>query len=123
MIKNLQAPPELTSAQARSVKLKSSRYCILNDYLYWKDPGGILLNCLLETEVKEKINEFHKKHCGGHLYWKSTSNKILKAGYYWPTLFSNVYAKIKACIPCQKFEGKQKLLPLPLIPIFVETPF
>lgn len=50
VIKNLQAPPELTSAQARSVKLRSSRYCILNGYLYWKDPGGILLNCLLETE-------------------------------------------------------------------------
>ena len=52
VLKNLQAPPELTKTKARSIKLKYSRYCIINGYLYWKDPGGILLNYLLETEVK-----------------------------------------------------------------------
>ena len=87
VIKNLQAPPELTGAKARSVKLRSSRYCIINGYLYWKDPRGILLNCLLEAEVKEKINEFHKRDCGGHLYWKTTAYKLLRAGFYCP-LFS-----------------------------------
>ena len=92
VIKNLQAPPELTGAKARSIKLKSSRYCILNGYLYWKDPGGILLNCLLETKVKEKISEFHKKDCGGHLYWKTIAYKLLIAGFYWP-IFSQMYTK------------------------------
>ena len=51
VLKNLQAPPKLTSTKDRSVKLKSSRYCIINGFLYWKDPRGILLNCLLETKV------------------------------------------------------------------------
>ena len=91
VLKNLQAPPKLNSAKARSIKLKSSRYCIINGFLYWKDPGGILLNYLLETEVREKINEFHKKDCGGYLFWKTTSYKILRVGFYWPTLFPNVY--------------------------------
>jgi hypothetical protein len=68
VIKNLQAPPELTGTKARLVKLKSFGYYIFNGFLYWKDPRGVLLNCLLETEVKEKINDFHKKDCGGHLY-------------------------------------------------------
>ena len=49
VLKNLQAPAELSKSNARSVKLKSARYCILDGYLYWKDPGGILLNCLLQT--------------------------------------------------------------------------
>ena len=48
VLKNLQAPPELSKSKARSVKLKSAKYCILNGHLYWKDPG-ILLNFLLET--------------------------------------------------------------------------
>ena len=65
----------------------------------------------------------HAGACGGHLYWKSMASKIPKAGYYWPSLFADVYAKIKACVSCQKFEGKHKLLPLPLIPISVEAPF
>ena len=123
VIKNLQAPPKLTGTKARSIKLKSSRYCILNGYLYWKDPGGVLLNCLLETEVKEKINEFHKKDCGGHLYWKTTTHKLLRAGFYWPTLFSDVYKEVATCHQCQIFEGKRNLKPLPLVPISVEAPF
>ena len=49
VLKNLQVAPELSNSKARSVKIKSSKYCILDGYLYWRDPGGILLNCLLET--------------------------------------------------------------------------
>ena len=97
VLKDLQAPPALTRTKARSVKLKSSRYVIINGFLYWKDHGGILLNCLLETEVREKINEFHKKDCGGHLYWKTTTYKILRAGFYWPTLFTDVYKEVSTC--------------------------
>ena len=122
VLKNLQAPPELTSAKARLVKLKSSRYCLINGFLYWKDLGGILLNCLLETEVRGKINEFHKKDCGGHLFWKTTAYKILRVGSYWPTLFPNIYKEVSTCHQCQIFEGKRKLKPLPLVPIFVEAP-
>ena len=65
---NLQAPPELSKTQARSVKLKAAKFCIINKFLYWKDPGGILLNCLLEEEAKKKAKEFHSGDCGGHLY-------------------------------------------------------
>jgi len=44
---NLQAPPELRKTKAGFLKLKEEKFCILNQYLYWKDPGGILLSCLL----------------------------------------------------------------------------
>ena len=82
-----------------------------------------MLNCLLEIEVKDKINEFHKKYCGGHLLWKTTAYKILRFGFYCPTLFSDVYKEVSTCHECQFFEGKRNLMPLPLEPIFMETPF
>lgn len=69
------------------------------------------------------LEEFHHGDCGGHLYWKSTANKILRAGFYWPTLFSDVHKKVTSCHQCQIFEGKRKILPLPLKPISVEFPF
>ena len=34
VLKNLQAPPELSKSKARFVKLKSAEYCILDGYLY-----------------------------------------------------------------------------------------
>ena len=82
-----------------------------------------MINCLLETEVRENINEFHRKDCGGHLFWKTTAYKILRVGLYWPTLFSDVYKEVSTCYEFQIFEGKRKMMPLPLIPISVETPF
>ena len=117
VLKNLQAPLELTKTKERFIKMKSSRYCIINGYLYWKDPGGILLNCLLETEVKEKIDEFHKKDYAGHLFWKTIAYKILRVGFYCPTLFLDIYKEVSTCHECQLIEGKRKLKPLPLVPI------
>ena len=55
VLHKLQAPLELSKTKARSVKLKATKFCIINSYLYWKDPGNILLNSLLEEEAKKKM--------------------------------------------------------------------
>lgn len=123
VLKNLSPPPGMTRNKARTLKLKAAKFCILNSALYWKDPGGILLNRLVEEEAKKSMEDFHGGECGGHLFWKSTTNKILRAGYYWPTLFVDVHKMVKHCHKCQIFEGKQKLQPLPLKPIEVSAPF
>jgi hypothetical protein len=123
VLHNLQAPPGLTKTKARFFKLKALKFCILDGNLYWKDPAGILLNCLLKDEADKVLQEFHAGECGGHLNWKVIANKILRDGFYWPTLFTDVHQKVTACHQCHLFEGKRKLLPLPLKPILVEAPF
>ena len=120
---NLQAPPGLSRTKRRFLKMTSLKYCILDSTLFWKNHEGILLNCLLKDEIDKVLNEFHAGDCGGHLYWKSTADKILRAGFYWPTLFSDVKKFVTTCHKCQIFEGKRKLLPLPLKPISTERPF
>ena len=44
VLQNLQAPLGLSKTKARFVKLKATKYCIINKYLYWQYPGSILLN-------------------------------------------------------------------------------
>lgn len=107
----------------RFINLKAAKFYIINEYLYWKDLGGVLLNCLLEKEAKEKIQDFHKGDCGGHLYWNTTTHKILRSSFYWPILFSDIYKKVYTCHECHIFEGRRQLLPLPLKPISIEAPF
>ena len=97
VLRNVQASAVLKKIRARSIKLKSTKICILNEHMYWKDPGSILLNFLLEDEARQTIEEFHKGYCGGHHSWKVTVNKILRAGFYWPSLFSDVYKEIAKC--------------------------
>jgi hypothetical protein len=37
------------------------------------------------------LNDFHTRDCGGHFFGLATAQKILRVGYFWPTL-------IKDCI-------------------------
>ena len=52
VLQNLQRPIGLSKTRARSVKPKAAKFCIINQHLYWKDTGGVLLNCLLENEAQ-----------------------------------------------------------------------
>eukprot|EP00253_Pinus_taeda_P022237 PITA_22237 len=69
------------------------------------------------------MHQFHSSICGGHHYWKTIANKILRARYYWPYLFSDVFSFLKSCDKCQRFTGKQQLKYLPLKPIHTNGPF
>jgi hypothetical protein len=119
----LKCPEGFSASKARTLKLHAVKYCISDKKLYWKDPLGFLLVCLVESETEEVTNQFHEGVCGGHHAWRATAYKILRAGYYWPKLFPDVNAKVRTCNPCQFFAGKQKLPAMPLVPIKVEAPF
>jgi len=120
---NLSAPPGLSRTKKRFLKMKALKFCVLDGALFWKNHEGILLNCLTMNEANNIMKEFHAGDCEGHLYWKSTADKILRAGYYWPSLFADVKKFAMSCHKCQIFEGKRRLLPLPLKPISTEKPF
>ena len=44
----IQSPPNLHKSKFRSLKMKSLKYFIINQTLFWKDPNGILLRCVDE---------------------------------------------------------------------------
>jgi hypothetical protein len=44
----LKCPTDLPSSKARTLKLHAVKYCISEGQLYWKDPLGFLLVCLVE---------------------------------------------------------------------------
>eukprot|EP00253_Pinus_taeda_P001921 PITA_01921 len=100
MLQHLSPPLGMAKNKGRTLKLKAARFCILNNALYWKDPRGILLNSWIEEEAQQVMSDFHKGDCGGHLFWKMTANKILRAGYYWPTLFVDVYKTVTGYHEC-----------------------
>jgi hypothetical protein len=41
------------------------KFFILDGNLYWKDVGGILLNCLMKDEADKVMQEFNEGDCGG----------------------------------------------------------
>ena len=59
----MQCPKHLDMKAARSLKLKATKYCLVEDQLFWKDPGGIFLRCLDQSEIGEVISESHEGAC------------------------------------------------------------
>ena len=94
VLNNLQAPLEYSKTKARFLKVKVIKFCIVNELLYWKYTGGILLRCLIEEEAKKTIKEIHKGDYGGHHYWKTIVHKILRVRFYWPSIFPDVYKEV-----------------------------
>jgi hypothetical protein len=122
-LQELKPPDGMGKSKTRALKLKAVRYCLIDRVLYWKDPLGVFLRCLNPQEAQKVMFDFHSGLCEGHHFWKTTAHKILRVGYYWPTLFTDVCREIRACIKCQKFSGKQQLRLLPLKPVVVSAPF
>ena len=49
------------------------------------------------------LNYCHKGECGGHLSGISTAQKILRARYFWPSIFKDCVNAVKNCHPFQVF--------------------
>eukprot|EP00253_Pinus_taeda_P034956 PITA_34956 len=96
----------MTRNKAITLKLKAAKFCILNSALYWKDPSGVLLNCLVEKEAKKVIEDCHQGDCGGQLFWKSTTNKILRAGEVEVTIATTQAHRGECPFPAMDFIGE-----------------
>ena len=59
MLQHLYAPRGMDRTREKFLKKKESRFCILDGKLYWKELGGVLMNCVEEKEEKRLIKEFH----------------------------------------------------------------
>jgi hypothetical protein len=108
-LKSLTCLGHLVGHKKISLRLKSSKYVITKYGLGWRNPNGIILRCVDEVEAKKLVDEFHVGFCGGHYAAKTTTHKILRARYYWPTIFSHVHQFVRKCEPCHVFHKKTEV--------------
>jgi hypothetical protein len=69
------------------------------------------------------LNDCHTGACGGHLSRLGTTQKILQASYFWPTLIKYCIESIKKCHPCQIFSRKMRAHPTPMFLVIIVGPF
>ena len=95
----------------------------MDNTLYYHGVDFILCHCLTHKEAKVVLNDFHGGACGGHLFGISTAQKILRVGYFWPSIFKYCVNVVKKCHPCQVFACNMRSHLAPLHPIFTIGPF
>ncbi len=48
------------------------------------------------------LEEVHQGVCGTHSSGLTLGKKLLRIGYYWPTMEADTYHFVKRCVPCQQ---------------------
>ena len=100
-------PEHWNSKQRRALRLKSALYHIIDGVLFRKNYDGVLLRCL-ECEDDAKVAlELHDGPSRGHFSGDTTTHNILRAGYYWSTLFKDAHAHVRKCDTFQRSSGRQ----------------
>ena len=76
---------------------------MLNDKLYKRGSLQPYLRCVEEKEAKYILEEVHEGICGDHMGAKSLVRKIMRAGYFWPTMQQEATEFVRKCDSCQRY--------------------
>ena len=108
---------------ARKLKVRATSFVLIKDVLYKRGFSRPYLRCLANEEADYVMREVHEGICGNHSGVKSLVHKLVRAGYYWPTMQANVEAYVKAYDKCQRFSNIIRQPTEKLAPMTAPWPF
>ncbi|XP_020236323.1 uncharacterized protein LOC109815918 [Cajanus cajan] len=97
--------------EARKVRMRSAKFIIIDDELFKRGISTPLLKCLTTSQATYVVEEIHQGICGMHSGARSMAARVLRAGYYWPTLKSDCQNYIQKCKECQHFGNTHRQPP------------
>ena len=78
----------------RKLKVQAARFILIKDVLYKRGFSRPYLRCLGTEEVDYAMREIHEGICGNHSGARSLVHKLIRAGYYWPTMLKDAQAYV-----------------------------
>ena len=89
----------------------------MNDALYKSGFSMPYLKCVNEKKAKYILEEIYEGICGDHVGSRSLAGKVIRTGYFWPTLQMDAREFVKKCDKYQRFVNVQHLIAERLTPI------
>ena len=90
---------------ARKLKVQAARFILIRYILYKRGFSHLYLRCLSPEEMDYVMREVHKGIYRNHSESWSLVHKLIRAGYYWPTMQKDAQTYIKAYDKCQRFNN------------------
>ena len=109
--------------EARKVRIRSSKFTILNDELYKRGFSQPYLKCLYPEDAEYVPREIHEGVCGNHFGPHSLVGQVVRAGYFWLTMQKDATQVVQKCDKCQRFGNVQHVLAEHLMSITSLWPF
>ena len=92
------APPR--RELAKMLQKKAGWFELHEGTLYKKSYTHPLLKCVSPEEGNYILREIHEGRCGINQGVQTVIGKVLRSGYYWPSLRGDAEALIKRCPKC-----------------------
>ena len=91
--------------EAKKLRIKSAKYVIIDEVLYKRGFSQPYLRCLVPNEADYVLREVHEGAYGNHSGARAFVHKVVRVGYYWPTIQVDAKAYVKVCDQCQRFNN------------------
>ena len=96
-------PEDWTKEERRKVRVNSRHFVVVGHRLFRRGADGLLRRYVSRLRFLSILEACHDSACGGHFSGQLTGQKILRAGYFWPTLFKDSHDYVKRCDACQRY--------------------
>ncbi|XP_071688341.1 uncharacterized protein [Rutidosis leptorrhynchoides] len=107
--------------EARKVRMKVPMYTLVDGALYRKSFLRPSLLCIGPNQAKKV--EVHEGYCTLHSGYRTIAAKVMRIGYYWPTIHKDAAEVMRTCQSCQQHAPINRAPRHPMIPITAAWPF
>ena len=109
--------------EAAKIRARSARFTNHKRSLYKQGFFTPFLKCISGEDTRYVLREVHEGVCGNHIGARALAGKVLRQGYYWPTILKDATDLVKKCKICQEHAKISRLPSEPLTSIACPWPF
>ncbi|GJS26523.1 reverse transcriptase domain-containing protein [Tanacetum coccineum] len=109
--------------EARTLRMKISQYALVEGVRFKRSYLSLMLRCVSPLQANYIIREVHEGACGMHPDTRSVVAKIMRQGYYWPSMHRDTKEVVDKCESCQIHTPVPKLPKTKLTSIMAPWPF
>ncbi|XP_017438203.1 uncharacterized protein LOC108344251 [Vigna angularis] len=102
---------------------KVARYLLIGEDLYKRGLSSPLLKCISLEEAEYVMRELHEGVCGMHTGQRALRARVIRAGYFWPTVETDSKEFVKKCLKCQEHGRNFHIPPVELHSLMSPWPF
>ena len=75
--------------EAAKIRARSARFTNHKGSLYKRGFFTPILKCIMGKNTEYVLREVHEGICGNHIGTRALAGKVLRQGYYWPTILKD----------------------------------
>ena len=88
--------------EATKIRTRSARFTNHKGSFYKRGFFTPILKCIAGKDTEYVLREVHEGICGNHIGARALAGKVLRQGYYWPTILRDATDLVRRCKICQE---------------------